>query len=47
VAGDQELESGTLTPRWRQGDRKGDATEVSALVNELSRESRERRIARH
>ncbi|MGI9591406.1 MAG: His/Gly/Thr/Pro-type tRNA ligase C-terminal domain-containing protein, partial [Myxococcota bacterium] len=44
VAGDQEQEDGTVTPRWRHGDkRSGSAVAVAELVSELEQMARERR----
>jgi threonyl-tRNA synthetase len=43
VAGDQEQADGTVTPRWRNGDkRSGNAVAVDELVGELDRMVRER-----
>jgi threonyl-tRNA synthetase len=44
VAGDQEQEDGTVTPRWRHEDKRdGSAVAVDTLVDELDRLVRERR----
>jgi threonyl-tRNA synthetase len=48
VAGDQEMADGTVTPRWRHGDRKGEgATPVEDLARDVARQSRERRAGLH
>jgi threonyl-tRNA synthetase len=47
VVGDQEQADGTVTPRWRHGERSGeDAVPVDGLVAELARDIRERRPGR-
>jgi len=47
VAGDKEQEHGTVTPRWRHADgRSTDATEVEALVAELTERNVNRRAER-
>ncbi len=47
VVGDQEMEKGTVKPRWRHAEgRSGDAQPVDALVAELTREIQERRPGR-
>ena len=47
VVGDQEVESGSVTPRWRHGLRTSrDAVGVDALVAELSIENERRRAER-
>jgi threonyl-tRNA synthetase len=44
VAGDKEVESGTVTPRWRHGPQKsGEAVPVDDLAAELSIENERRR----
>jgi threonyl-tRNA synthetase len=46
VAGDQEQEDGTVTPRWRHADKRGgSAVAVDTLVGELDRMVRERQPA--
>ena len=48
VVGDQEQADGTVTPRWRHGEKRSEgAVEVGALVAELARSNRERRSERH
>jgi threonyl-tRNA synthetase len=45
VVGDQEQADGTVTPRWRHGDkRSGDAVAVDDLVGELDQMVRERQL---
>ncbi len=47
VVGDQEMEKGTVKPRWRHAEgRSGDAQPADALVAELTREIEERRSGR-
>ncbi len=47
VVGDQEMEKGTVKPRWRHAEgRSGDAQPADALVAELTREIEERRPGR-
>ena len=44
VAGDQEQADGTVTPRWRHGDkRSGGALDVETLIADLERMVRERK----
>jgi threonyl-tRNA synthetase len=48
VVGDQEQADGSVTPRWRHGERRSEgAVEIDALVAELARGNRERRSERH
>jgi len=47
VVGDQEQANGTVTPRWRHGERSDEgAVPVDSLVVDLSRDIRERRTRR-
>jgi len=44
VIGDQEQAEGSVTPRWRHGDRQGEGSaSVEPLVADLARHARERR----
>jgi threonyl-tRNA synthetase len=45
VVGDQEQENGTVTPRWRHGEKGSDeAVTADALIAKLTDAIRERRV---
>jgi threonyl-tRNA synthetase len=47
VVGGREVESGTVTPRWRHGlQTSSDAIDVDVLVADLSLENQQRRAVR-